>query len=171
MRAVFYVLLFCILFIYFCGRKNKIKLDDFTFYAPAEFELVLEPNDENVLLTLNNPNGNAIIIQENLNILKTTLFKHINDAETLKSMHMLKFNSFIELMKGYDIEQVRLDKIGEIPFSLQSFKCQKEDVELAYDIRIIQVGNNYYGFYCFGESENEKKNLKITNNIIRSLFC
>ncbi len=84
----------------FCQQTNKIDLDEFTFYMPIDFELIVEPNDENVLLALDKKRGNTIIIQNKLNILKTRFFKNESTEEALILMHQLKFDSYIKSVES-----------------------------------------------------------------------
>jgi len=144
-------------------------MDEYYFYINSNFEIIKEDNNENVLLTLNDPKGNAVIIQKKINLLKTTLFKDLPQNETLTSMHRTKFQSFIKLMNGYDADKVVVDKIGRISFARQSFKYMEEDHELAYDIRVVQIANDYYAFYNFGQAKYIDRNIKVVDQIIGSL--
>ena len=45
---------------------------------------------------------------------------------------------------------LQLGKIGEVSFSFQTFSYREEEVELACDLRIVQLGNDFYAFYSKG---------------------
>jgi hypothetical protein len=146
-----------------------MSMDGYGFYVPSYIEQWSGQNDENVLLTLSDPKGISIIVQKKLNILKTTYFSHLDKEETLRSMHLLKFDSYVELFNGYDVEALQLDEIGEVSFSAQTFSYMEEEVELAYDLRIVQLGNDFYAFYSFDSADRLDQMKNTIDDIIRSL--
>ena len=164
-----FLLFYCILFSFSCGGQRKIKLDEYEFYIASKFKVETEDFGENVQLTLNDPDGSSLIIQNKLNILKTTLFKNLNDTETLKSMHTLKFDSYIEVLKGYEASEVTLDKIGELNYTSQTFKFVEYGLELAYEVRIVQLRSDYYAFYCVNKARHMDENLEVVNGVLESL--
>lgn len=149
-----------------------MSIDGYEFYAPSGIEQWSGQTDENVLLMLSDPKGISIIIQKKLNILKTTYFSHLDKEETLRSMHMLKFDSYVESFNGYDVEALQLSEIGEVSFSSQTFSyMEEEEVELAYDLRIVQLGNDFYAFYSFDRADRLGQMKNTIDDIIRSLLA
>lgn len=158
-----------LVFLYGCKSQNKMSLDGYAFNVPSYIEQWSGQTDENVLLTLSDPQGISIIVQNKLNVLKTTYFSRLGEEETLRSMHLLKFDSYVELFNGYDVEALQLGKIGEVSFSFQTFKYREEEVELAYDLRIVQLGNDFYAFYSFDSADRLDQMKNTIDDIIRSL--
>ena len=64
---------------------------------------------------------------------------------------------------------LQLGKIGEVSFSFQTFSYREEEVELAYDLRIVQLGNDFYAFYSFDRSDRLDQMKHTIDDIIRSL--
>ena len=152
-----------------CTSQNKYSIDEYTFRMPAHFEIWPTNGDENVLLALSDPTGISIMIQNKLNILKSTFFSHLNDEETLSSMHKMKFDSYVESLNGYGTAPVEVRKIGEVLYSYQAFKYREEEVELAYDLRIIKLKGDYYAFYSFDQASKADQNKETIDHLIQSL--
>ncbi|WP_020538053.1 hypothetical protein [Lewinella cohaerens] len=82
---------------------------------------------------------------------------------------MLKFDSYVESFNGYDVEALQLGEVGEVSFSSQAFKYMEEEVELAYDLRIVQLGNDFYAFYSFDRADRLDQMKHTIDDIIGSL--
>lgn len=165
-------LLFLGFFLVSCDTSNqvqRIELDGFSFYMPTDFILSQQANDENVLLTLDKPKGNAIIIQNDISILRKVYLKNLNSKESLKALHQLKFDSYIQDMGGYEVGEITLNKIGNIPFSMQTFKYNESDFEVSYDVRVISIKGRYYPIYSFGTSQQEVELIQVIDDLILSL--
>jgi len=152
-----------------CKGQDKMSMDEYEFYLPQNIEKASGKGDENVLFALSDPKGITIIVQNKINLLKDTFFEDLNSEEALTSMHRLKFSSYIELFDGYDVESVKLAKIGQVLFSIQTFRHMYEEVEIGYDLRIIQIRDDYYAFYSFDKAEKLEQTKNSIDQIIRSL--
>lgn len=67
------------------------------------------------------------------------------------------------------MEVLQLGEVGEVSFSSQAFKYMEEEVELAYDLRIVQLGNDFYAFYSFDRSDRLDQMKHTIDDIIGSL--
>lgn len=152
-----------------CTSQNKYSIDEYEFYMPGHFEEWPTNGDENVLLALSDPVGISIMIQNKLNILKTTFFSHLDNERSLKAMHQMKFDSYVASLNGYDITPLEVRSIGQVLYSYQAFKYREAEGELAYDLRIVLLGNDYYAFYSFDQASKAEQNKKTLDDLIQSL--
>ena len=84
-------------------------------------------------------------------------------------MHYLKFDSYMESFNGTYNGAVQFEKIGKIPFSYQTFNYEQDGIAMSYDLRIVQIGLDYYAFYSFDVTRKLEESKKTLDDIILSL--
>lgn len=102
--------LIIIFFISISFLPQTVSIDNYEFKVSPRFKIIKEANKENVLLSLYNKEGAAVIIQNKLNILATTLLKSYTGDDLLMRMHTFKYDGYIKELKGYDISSSVMQK-------------------------------------------------------------